>query len=94
MSDGKGGLDTGTITVGVNDSGDGYNKVTFTVSGGQVHLGYAGIPGFTYSIQRTPTLTPAAWSTLGTATADSLGRVSFTDPTPPPGSAFYRTTYP
>ncbi len=94
VSDGKGGLATATVIVGVYNAGEGFNRVTFSVSGGQVHLGYAGIPRYTYSVQRTSTLSPAAWVTIGTATADASGHVSFTDATPPPGSAFYRTSYP
>lgn len=94
VTDGKGGFASATVQVGVYNAGEGYNRVTFSVSGGQVHLGYAGIPGFTYTIERTPALDPATWSVLGTATADALGHLSFTDTNPPPGSAYYRTRYP
>jgi hypothetical protein len=65
VSDGKGGTAMGTVIVGVYDSGQGFNRVTFTVSGGQVHLVYAGIPGYTYTIQRTPTLAPPSWAPIG-----------------------------
>jgi hypothetical protein len=94
VSDGKGGLATASVIVGVYIAGEGFNRVTFSVSGGQVHLGYAGIPQYTYSIQRTATLSPPAWVTIGTSTADASGHVSFTDANPPAGSAFYRTMYP
>ena len=62
-------------------------------SDGKANIMFQGIPGRTYRLQRaTGDLT--RWTTLSTLVADSAGRLSFTDDSPPPGSAFYRITSP
>jgi hypothetical protein len=93
VGDGRGGFTSGEILVSVVSS-QGFNQVSFTISNGLPVLTYSGIPGYTYTIERTETLAPPAWVNLATATADAQGRISFIDTNPPPGSAFYRTRYP
>ena len=55
---------------------------------------FAGIPGRTYSIQRSDSLVTPDWATIGSAPANALGQINFTDTSPPGGQAFYRTTFP
>ncbi len=94
----SGGLQaTGTVSIavmipsapsqnvgGITDLGNGSSLIQFN-----------GIPGRTYTMQYTENLDSPSWQTLGTATADVLGRFSYTD-TPPVNSParFYRSTYP
>lgn len=50
--------------------------------GGQYQLSFIGVPSFTYTVQYTDHLDPAAWQSLGTVTADEPGNVQSTDDTP------------
>ena len=53
---------------------------------------FAGIPGFTYTLERTPTLSPAAWQAIGgPITVPANGIAEYPDTTAPEGAAFYRT---
>jgi autotransporter-associated beta strand protein len=63
------------------DSGSG----TFTVI-------FAGIPGLPYGIERSPTLSPAAWTRFTNVTAGADGLFTVTDTSAPP--SYYRTVYP
>jgi hypothetical protein len=56
-------------------------------------VGFSGIPGLTYSVQRAPTPT-GPWTTIATVPAGATGLGSFMDTNPPAGKAFYRNTYP
>jgi hypothetical protein len=53
---------------------------------------FDGIPGKTYGIESTESLSQPVWQSLGRATADPLGSFEFTD-TPPPGvrQRYYRS---
>lgn len=98
IRDARGATATGvvTVTVGLRPTlGDsGTNPPILTqLSGGKIGLSFQGIPGRSYQIQRsTGTLTN--WSTLATITAGPDGGISYTDPSPPAGSAFYRLYHP
>ncbi len=68
--------------------------VSITLNGsGQPTLTFTGEPGATYNVERSITLLENDWSPLGTATNDN-GAVSFTDPNPPVGTAYYRVILP
>ncbi len=54
---------------------------------------FAGVPGRTYSLQRSAAAS-GPWSTLTTVTVGPSGIGSYTDINSPPAHAFYRTTYP
>jgi hypothetical protein len=98
VSDIYGGSATGTVQVTVTsanvpspnivvppayDSGSGTFSVTF-----------AGIPGYTYTVQSAPSPT-GPWSFLKTATAGTDGQFEVTDTElPPPPARYYRTVYP
>ncbi len=57
----------GNLTL--RDNGDGTTTLEFT-----------GGPGAQYLIQAATSLIPGNWATIGTGTADSDGKISFTDP--------------
>jgi hypothetical protein len=98
VADGRGGTVTGPVTVTIgqppNAGGLSNNPPGLTVlPDGRMGISFRGIPGRSYTVQRsTSGLTD--WETLGVITADAAGRVAFTDPNPPPGSAFYRLGLP
>ena len=75
------------------DTGVGTNAAVLTaMSGDRMGLGYQGIPGRSYQIQRTTDLN--TWIPVGSVTAAANGAVVFIDESPPPGSAFYRLRKP
>ena len=61
-------------------------------SGGYL-LGFNGAPEITYRLQRAPSVT-GPWSDLVTNTAPASGRIEYHETSPPPGTAFYRTSQP
>jgi hypothetical protein len=56
------------------------------------HARFAGIPGFTYTIERSTD--GADWTAVGSVVVPANGLLEFLDSTPPAGSVFYRTTIP
>jgi hypothetical protein len=60
---------------------------------GKLALAFQGIPGRTYVVQRSVNGL-GNWLTLAAVGADASGKVSFTDESPPAGSAFYRLGLP
>jgi hypothetical protein len=60
---------------------------------GGVEVGFKGTLGLTYTIERAPTVN-GPWTTIGTALIGAEGSALIMDPSPPPGSAFYRTVIP
>ncbi len=89
---------TGTVNVNIDPgtTAQSLNMLpsTGTPGTGDFTIHFAGILGFTYTVQWAPTVT-GTWTTLGTATADSTtGQGSYIDPDGHGGTAFYRTVYP
>jgi len=54
------------------------------------------MPNYVYTVQRTTALagTSTVWTVVGTSTVNTNGTGTFTDPSPPSGQAFYRTSWP
>ncbi len=77
---------TGHITVTVVNPGGSVQNID--TSGGGVTLQFAGIPGYTYRVQRTVDF--AVWQDLDTHVIPARGLFSFTDPAPPQPFAAYR----
>jgi autotransporter-associated beta strand protein len=97
VSDGRGGSATGSVLVSVSPASAPSLDI---VSGpnilpdGHFHVGFAGIPGYSYTIQYSPNV-DGPWTTLTNLTAGTNGLFDFEDPTEPaPPTRFYRTTYP
>ena len=94
VSDARGGSATGLINVNVISAVGG--PQTITVSGSTATVNFAGIPGYTYAVQRSTNL--LAWVTLLTTNAPAAGLFDFTDDFGdlggPPASAYYRTAQP
>ncbi len=91
LSDGRGGTATGSVFVQVHSPNDpSVNRITAGSSDGILH--FAGIPGMTYTVERSTDL--AIWAPIGAFTASEAGFGDFQDPHPPSDSAFYRTSAP
>ena len=94
IADGLGNTIPATIAVTVSGgSGQSGNQaqVAPLQGGGMATLHY-GIPGRSYLIERSTDL--LNWTTLATLIAAPDGSLPYTDPSPPLGSAFYRTRTP
>lgn len=94
ISDAGGASVVGTVTVTVGPppdaGGAGVNSpVLTTLPDGKVGIAFHGIPGRGYVVQRSVGGL-GNWATLATLVADASGKVSYTDESPPAGSAFYR----
>lgn len=66
---------------------------TLMVTPTQVQVPFTGTIGFTYTVQRAPSVN-GPWSNVNTATIGVGGNATLTDHAPLPGGAFYRVVYP
>ncbi len=89
ISDGQGGTATGTITIQTIQQ-EGLTTGATTAPGGALTAHFAGIPGFSYTVERSTNLTD--WVPMQTFTAPANGLFQFTDNEGLP-SAFYRLRY-
>ena len=95
ITDGHGGTAIGTVIVQVRSSTQlSANMLPLVPTGnGGYQVSFAGVPGRTYTLQRATT-SSGPWTTLASVTVASYGVGTYTDNSPPAGSAYYRTTYP
>jgi autotransporter-associated beta strand protein/T5SS/PEP-CTERM-associated repeat protein len=85
----QGGILRATIMVTVTgDVAAGLNQTELKLRDGKVDLTFRGIPGRSYTVQRSTNL--LTWTTLATVVAAADGRIAFTDPSPPQPSGYYR----
>jgi hypothetical protein len=97
ISDNHGGKITPIVHVTVASSGVPSPNIIIppdTLPNGHFHVGFAGIPGYRYTVQYSPNPT-GPWTNMTTLTAGTDGLFEFEDPTEPaPSSRYYRTIYP
>jgi fibronectin-binding autotransporter adhesin len=86
LKDTRGGTVTKNINISVTNA-VGVVSITNN-AGGSMTVGFFGIPGFDYVIQRSPDL--SVWTDISTNTAGADGGIQFTE-TPPYNPAFYRS---
>ncbi|MEI8041640.1 MAG: invasin domain 3-containing protein [Verrucomicrobiota bacterium] len=91
LSDGHSGTGTATATVNVVPSGGMGQQISYSALG--VTISFAGMPGYSYDVQRAPdaafTIDVETLTTSRLAPADGL--FTYTDSSPPsPGPSFYR----
>ena len=91
ISDGRGGSVSGTVNVTVANGNDpSANQASIVINGDStVDVVFYGIPGRSYDIQRSTDL--QNWTVMQAVSAAANGIVPWHDPSPPPGTAFYRT---
>ena len=72
------------------------NLIAVTPVCSTMQITFVGIPGYTYTVQRTDTPNDAAtvWADVGICTVNVVGNGAFTDTNPPPGGTYYRTRWP
>ena len=96
IDDGHGGSATNTVAVGIQvDNDPGQNLTIVSLDNNSVLIQGSGIPGRTYRMQSTESLSPVNWQDLtgGALTADSNGRFQYTDSSVS-SQRYYRTVYP
>jgi hypothetical protein len=92
LTDARGANTRGNITITVTappTSGASQNLTSFAMIDGKAEMVFRGIPRRSYLIQRSADLTN--WSDLGSVIAGADGKITYTDPSPPVPSGFYRT---
>jgi autotransporter-associated beta strand protein len=94
VSDGNGGSAMATIRLTAQAFATGQNGTVF-VSGSSATVSFAGIPGLSYTIQRSTNF--VSWTSILTTNAPTGGVFSFVDTFSDlggaPGSAYYRLQY-
>ena len=96
VTDGRGGSATGTVTVAILVDNSQSQNLTITALGGnQYRIDGSGIPGYTYRLQSSDSMSPFDWLDItgGSMTADSAGAFQYTDTTEV-STRFYRSVYP
>jgi hypothetical protein len=98
ISDGHGGTAVGTVTVAIKvDSDPAQNLAATLQANGTFLIQGSAIPGRTYHLQYSDSLSSPNWQSLSgaTVTADAAGAFTYTD-TPPQGTTtrYYRTVFP
>ncbi|MGC8990848.1 MAG: Calx-beta domain-containing protein, partial [Verrucomicrobiia bacterium] len=96
VSDGRGGLSTGTVTVTiVTNTAPSLNLTWADDHDGSVRITGNGVPGYNYTIEYTDSITEPDWQPLSNLQADDFGCFECMD-WPPAGSPsrFYRATTP
>jgi hypothetical protein len=89
VSDGKGGTDTKAVTVYLAQQGGAAQQISYSPTG--VMITFAGIPGYTYDVQRSTNAGFTSPTVLMTTQAPNAGVFNHTDSNPPnPGPSFYR----
>ena len=86
-------LGFGTIFRFGRNDGSQMAPPKFSPDGAGVSLSFSGAPGLTYSVQRAASPT-GPWATVGTVKTTAAGAGNFSDPKPPAGPVFYRSSYP
>jgi hypothetical protein len=81
--------------VAEDSGGTGQNIVWAGLAEGFPAIRFAGIPGYTYEVQRSTNLTIGVWTTISTNVVPAGGLVDFVDTAAPGGGqVFYRTRRP
>jgi hypothetical protein len=96
VDDGGCGTDVGTVTVQIKpDSSLPLNLGADNLNNGSALVRFDGIPGQTYRVLYTDSLTTPNWQTLTNLTADSFGVCQFVDWSPTNAPArYYRAVWP
>ena len=88
VTDNHGGFATNTVVIDVVQLTDP-GKLVLELQGGDSTMGFKGVPGQTYLIQSTDSIT-GPWITLGQAQEVKSGAYYFLDPAPSSSTRFYR----
>jgi hypothetical protein len=89
VNDGNGGTDTKTVTIYLQQQGGAAQQISYNAGG--VTIIFAGIPNYTYDVQRSADAGFTSPTVMTTTQAPSAGVFTYIDSNPPnPGPSFYR----
>ena len=91
VTDGYGGTNTATVSIAIDSTPLFGQSQVGSVVGGTATLNFAGIPGYSYSVNRSTNLTD--WVILWTTNAPASGVFQYIDNPAPMPSAYYRLQY-
>ncbi len=91
VTDGFGGTNSATVSIATDSTPLFGQSQIASVSSGTATLNFAGIPGYSYSVQRSTNLT--SWATIWTTNAPAGGLFQLIDMGAPDPSAYYRLQY-
>ncbi|MCL5096483.1 MAG: hypothetical protein M1608_02905 [Candidatus Omnitrophica bacterium] len=84
---------TATVVISIqpDPAGTNCNLVAYRLVDCKPTMTFAGVPSYSYVVQRTQDLPGApVWTDLTTTNAPANGLFQFTDPNPPGGNLYYR----
>lgn len=101
ISDGYGATAVGTVTATVGNGGAVSLNIVFgpTIEGGNFVVGFAGVPGLTYTIESAPDLA-SPWTKVANVVAPTtdqgfgIGVFEYTEPVNGSSTRLFRTVYP
>jgi autotransporter-associated beta strand protein len=92
VTDGYGGTNTGLVNIILStNSVFGQTSSGISTINGAPTISFAGIPGYSYSVECSTNLTD--WNVVWTTNAPGNGVFQFTDPSAPQPTAYYRLQY-
>ncbi len=94
VSDGFGGTASGSVMINLNSGAIfGQASPNISTTGGAPTISFAGIPGYSYSVQRSTNISFIPFDLVWTTNAPGGGVFKYTDLNAPTPSAFYRLQY-
>jgi len=94
VTDGFGGTNSALITVNVSTQPlFGQGSPAISTTGGSATVNFAGIPNYSYSVQRSTNVTFIPYDIVWTTNAPGGGVFQFIDLNPPQPTAFYRLQF-
>ena len=91
VNDGYGGTNSATVMINIDTTPLFGQSQVVSTSGGAATLSFAGIPTYSYSVNRSTNLTD--WATIWTTNAPVGGVFQFIDSSAPTPNAFYQLQY-
>ncbi|MBI5384240.1 MAG: cadherin-like domain-containing protein [Verrucomicrobia bacterium] len=80
VADAYGGEASAIVSVTAYHPAAGQNIKAYGATNGCFWLLFGGVPGRTYTVEATDSLSPPSWSALGSSAANALGEFLFVDP--------------
>ena len=87
IADARGGVATATVTVTVSSGASQAQDIAYSPGG--VTVKFAGVPGWSYNVQRA-TNSAGPWTVVHTTNAPATGLFTYTDNYPPDPTGYYR----
>ncbi len=91
--DAQGCTASGLVTLNINTNVFGQQSPNLTAVNGQVIITFAGIPDYSYTVQRATDVNAGPWINMLTTNVPASGLFKYIDENPPQPDAYYRLLY-